>query len=89
MFVDALPDKYLLPTPHHLAENQSCFGHGLSYFLDSTCDSVKSGKGSGRVELPSGVDFLITPKLPRVEDSEQVSVSPLNVIVKKLKRFCF
>jgi len=72
-FVDALPDIYLLPTPHHQADNQSCV-QGLSHFLDSTCDSVKSGVGSGRVEFPSGVDFLITPKLLRVDEDEQVSL---------------
>ena len=66
MSCEALPAEYLLPTPHHhLAAESQNLGHGLSYFLDSTCDSAKSDFGDGdhstRAEFPSGVEPLVTP----------------------------
>ena len=75
---EALPAEYLLPTPHHLAESQN-FGHGLSYFLDSTCDSAKSDFGDGdgadgstRAEFPSGVEPLVTPNWLRGDGHQRV-----------------
>jgi hypothetical protein len=69
----ALPVKYLLPTPHHLNSNSGGESNtqGLSYFLDSTCESGKADGGemsSARPEFPSGVEPLYTPQWQRNEE---------------------
>lgn len=63
----ALPVKYLLPTPHHLNSNSGgdSIAQGLSYFLDSTCDSGGAEMSTARQEFPSGVEPLYTPQWQR------------------------
>jgi hypothetical protein len=73
----ALPFKYLLPTPHHGHSSEGSTVQGLSYFLDSTCDSGRSDVGgscdtSTRVEYPSGVEPLVTPQWQRGQNLFQV-----------------